>query len=98
MGSTRAARNAGINPAATAASNSTPAAAAYETGSCGAIPYTSELASRAAPIAVASPTATPTPASSKLRRTTGWRPEVPLEEGLQRTIAWYRAHVPALEA
>ena len=36
--------------------------------------------------------------SSKLRSTTGWRPQVGLEEGLERTIAWYRAHVPALEA
>jgi CDP-glucose 4,6-dehydratase len=36
--------------------------------------------------------------SAKLRRTTGWRPEVPLEDGLERTIAWYRTHVQALGA
>jgi CDP-glucose 4,6-dehydratase len=30
--------------------------------------------------------------STKLRDTTGWRPEVGLEEGLRRTIAWYREH------
>jgi CDP-glucose 4,6-dehydratase len=34
--------------------------------------------------------------SSKLRRTTGWRPEVGLEEGIERTIAWYRTHARAL--
>jgi CDP-glucose 4,6-dehydratase len=30
--------------------------------------------------------------SAKLRELTGWGPEVPLEEGLARTIEWYRAH------
>ena len=34
--------------------------------------------------------------SSKLRTTTGWRAQVDLEEGLERTIAWYRAHPGAL--
>ena len=29
---------------------------------------------------------------SKLRATLGWEPTVGLEEGLQRTIEWYRAH------
>lgn len=28
----------------------------------------------------------------KLQRMTGWRPQVELEEGLARTIAWYREH------
>ncbi len=31
----------------------------------------------------------------KLRTLTGWEPSVSLEEGLQRTIDWYRAHAPA---
>lgn len=30
--------------------------------------------------------------STKLREMTGWRPTVGLEEGLQRTIGWYRRH------
>jgi CDP-glucose 4,6-dehydratase len=30
--------------------------------------------------------------SAKLERLTGWRPRVGLEEGLERTIAWYREH------
>jgi CDP-glucose 4,6-dehydratase len=30
--------------------------------------------------------------STKLRERTGWRPEVGLEEGLRRTVEWYRAH------
>jgi CDP-glucose 4,6-dehydratase len=30
--------------------------------------------------------------STKLRTLTGWRPEVGLEEGLRRTLDWYRAH------
>jgi CDP-glucose 4,6-dehydratase len=34
--------------------------------------------------------------SSKLRERTGWRPEVGLEEGLRRTVEWYRAHPEAL--
>ena len=28
----------------------------------------------------------------KARRLLGWRPRVPLEEGLERTIAYVRAH------
>jgi len=32
--------------------------------------------------------------SSKLRRLSGWAPRVSLEEGLRRTIAWYREHIP----
>ncbi len=34
--------------------------------------------------------------AGKLRELTGWRPEVDLEEGLRRTIAWYREHPAAL--
>jgi CDP-glucose 4,6-dehydratase len=30
--------------------------------------------------------------STKLRELTGWRPQVSLDEGLQRTIDWYRRH------
>ncbi len=30
--------------------------------------------------------------STKLRELTGWRPRVELDEGLRRTIAWYRTH------
>jgi CDP-glucose 4,6-dehydratase len=30
--------------------------------------------------------------SSKLREMTGWRPSTDLEEGLRRTIEWYREH------
>jgi CDP-glucose 4,6-dehydratase len=30
--------------------------------------------------------------SSKLRRATGWGPRTGLEEGLRRTIEWYREH------
>ena len=33
--------------------------------------------------------------STRLRELTGWRPEVALEEGLRRTIAWYRDHPAA---
>ena len=33
--------------------------------------------------------------STRLRERTGWRPEVTLEEGLRRTIAWYRSHPAA---
>jgi CDP-glucose 4,6-dehydratase len=29
---------------------------------------------------------------SKLRELTGWEPSVPLEQGLERTIEWYREH------
>ncbi len=39
--------------------------------------------------------------SAKIRELVGWEPEVDLEEGLRRTIDWYRAHpearAPALE-
>ena len=34
--------------------------------------------------------------STKLNELTGWRPEVGLEEGLRRTVEWYRAHPAAL--
>jgi len=33
--------------------------------------------------------------STRLRELTGWRPEVTLEQGLRRTIAWYRDHPAA---
>jgi CDP-glucose 4,6-dehydratase len=33
---------------------------------------------------------------TKLRERVGWEPKVGLEEGLERTIAWYRAHPEAL--
>jgi CDP-glucose 4,6-dehydratase len=33
--------------------------------------------------------------STRLRELTGWRPLVPLEEGLRRTIEWYRGHPAA---
>jgi nucleoside-diphosphate-sugar epimerase len=36
--------------------------------------------------------------ATKLSRLTGWAPAVSLEEGLRRTIAWYRAHPRALGA
>jgi CDP-glucose 4,6-dehydratase len=32
---------------------------------------------------------------SKLNRLTGWEPTVSIEDGLQRTIDWYRARMPA---
>jgi CDP-glucose 4,6-dehydratase len=32
--------------------------------------------------------------ATKLRELTGWRPSVELEEGLRRTIDWYREHAP----
>jgi CDP-glucose 4,6-dehydratase len=35
--------------------------------------------------------------TSKLRARTGWIPEVSLEEGLRRTIDWYRQHPEALD-
>lgn len=35
--------------------------------------------------------------AGKLRALTGWRPEVGLEEGLRRTIDWYRAHPQTLD-
>jgi CDP-glucose 4,6-dehydratase len=34
--------------------------------------------------------------ATKLRTLTGWEPRVELEDGLRRTIAWYRAHPAAL--
>jgi CDP-glucose 4,6-dehydratase len=34
--------------------------------------------------------------ASKLSELTGWAPRVSLDEGLRRTVAWYRAHPPAL--
>jgi CDP-glucose 4,6-dehydratase len=34
--------------------------------------------------------------SGKLTALTGWRPRVELDEGLARTVAWYRAHPEAL--
>ena len=30
--------------------------------------------------------------SSRLRALTGWHPTLSLEEGLARTVAWYRSH------
>jgi CDP-glucose 4,6-dehydratase len=33
--------------------------------------------------------------ATKLRESTGWEPTVDLEEGLERTIGWYRAHPEA---
>jgi CDP-glucose 4,6-dehydratase len=30
--------------------------------------------------------------ATKLRELCGWKPEVPLEDGIERTIAWYRDH------
>lgn len=33
--------------------------------------------------------------STKIREIIGWRPEVDLEEGLRRTVEWYRAHPEA---
>jgi CDP-glucose 4,6-dehydratase len=34
--------------------------------------------------------------STKLRRLTGWEPRVDLEEGLRRTVAWYRDYPEAI--
>jgi CDP-glucose 4,6-dehydratase len=34
--------------------------------------------------------------TTKLRELTGWSPRVPLEEGLRRTVEWYRANPAAL--
>jgi len=34
--------------------------------------------------------------ASRLRELTGWEPRVDLEEGLRRTVEWYRAHPEAL--
>jgi CDP-glucose 4,6-dehydratase len=36
--------------------------------------------------------------SGKLRELTGWRPAVPLEDGLRRTLDWYREHPEARPA
>ena len=36
--------------------------------------------------------------SEKLRTLTGWAPQVDLEEGLRRTVDWYRTHPEALGA
>jgi CDP-glucose 4,6-dehydratase len=36
--------------------------------------------------------------STKLRERTGWRPEVSLDEGLRRTVNWYRTHAEAARA
>lgn len=33
--------------------------------------------------------------ATKLRKTCGWEPELSLEEGLERTISWYREHPEA---
>ena len=35
--------------------------------------------------------------ATKLRELTGWQPEVDLEEGLRRTVEWYRDHPQALQ-
>ena len=32
--------------------------------------------------------------SSKFRKTTGWTPSVALRDGLARTVAFYREHMP----
>jgi CDP-glucose 4,6-dehydratase len=34
--------------------------------------------------------------SGKIERVCGWRPRIDLEEGLRRTVEWYRAHPEAL--
>jgi CDP-glucose 4,6-dehydratase len=31
--------------------------------------------------------------STKLRAMSGWAPQISLEEGLRRTVDWYREHV-----
>ncbi|MDQ6914375.1 MAG: GDP-mannose 4,6-dehydratase [Actinomycetota bacterium] len=36
--------------------------------------------------------------SAKLRDLTGWAPQVDLNEGLRRTVEWYRAHLEVLPA
>jgi len=34
--------------------------------------------------------------AAKLRRLTGWRPQTTLDEGLRRTVEWYRKHPQTL--
>jgi CDP-glucose 4,6-dehydratase len=36
--------------------------------------------------------------ATKLRTASGWEPEIDLEDGLGRTVAWYREHLSHLEA
>jgi CDP-glucose 4,6-dehydratase len=36
--------------------------------------------------------------ATKLRAAAGWEPEIDLEDGLGRTVAWYREHLSHLEA
>jgi CDP-glucose 4,6-dehydratase len=36
--------------------------------------------------------------ATKLRTATGWAPRVPLDDGLRRTVEWYRAHPEVLPA
>ena len=36
--------------------------------------------------------------SAKLRAATGWAPRVGLEDGIARTLAWYREHPDAVAA
>jgi CDP-glucose 4,6-dehydratase len=36
--------------------------------------------------------------SSKLRAAAGWEPKVDLQDGLRRTIAWYREHLSHRDA
>lgn len=36
--------------------------------------------------------------ATKLRAAAGWEPEIDLEDGLGRTVAWYREHLSQLEA
>src|SRR5262249_56084046 len=30
--------------------------------------------------------------STKLRRITGWKPEIPFEQGIQETVKWFKAN------
>ena len=36
--------------------------------------------------------------ATKLRTAAGWKPQGRLEDGLRRTIAWYREHLPHRDA
>jgi nucleoside-diphosphate-sugar epimerase len=36
--------------------------------------------------------------STKLTERTGWNPRVDLDEGIGRTLAWYREHLDAVPA